>query len=402
MGEATREHTWDRWRVFWHAGYLASVVLATAHAWSLTGTSVALVLGGGLVAVTVVFIGVMRRLARPHVASVHALVSMALAFAGTWTDPIYLAVLGCLVAEIFTTLSMRWAVPHVALLTALMAVRMLMFGQSFGATIVVFTMVLGTGLAAFIGSIIEQSQERARLIAELESTRNDLAAAERERGVLAERQRLSHEIHDTLTQDLIGIVRILESAEHELPANAEALQNTETLRGFIRRAEEVARDGVAQSRRLAWSKRPPPLVNATLKTALGSVVERFRADSGIAVELVVTSEPSALPLDVEVTLLRAAQEALANVAKHAQASAVTITLTTLGDCVTLDVHDDGKGFTVNDEKSRNEVGDEGGFGLIALRQRVEGVGGVVEIESAIGEGTTIAVQVPLASAGEST
>ena len=93
--------------------------------------------------------------------------------------------------------------------------------------------------------------------------------------------------------------------------------------------------------------------------------------------------------DVETALLRAAEEALANVAKHARATRVTLTLSWLDDVVSLDVDDDGVGFT-----GVPRPREQGGFGLAGLRERLTAVGGHLEVESAPGEGTTVVAQVP--------
>ncbi|MDX2342233.1 MAG: sensor histidine kinase, partial [Acidimicrobiia bacterium] len=106
-------------------------------------------------------------------------------------------------------------------------------------------------------------------------------------------------------------------------------------------------------------------------------------------------EPRPLRPEVEVALLRAAQEGLANIEKHAQASRAGVTLTFMDDVVTLDVLDDGTGFdpaqTANAES----------FGLAAMRQRVESVRGVLQIESTAGEGTAISISVPTGLVGAS-
>jgi signal transduction histidine kinase len=103
---------------------------------------------------------------------------------------------------------------------------------------------------------------------------------------------------------------------------------------------------------------------------------------------------------LEVALLRTAQEALANVAKHAHANRVGLTLSYMEDQVTLDVRDDGIGFeTVNGSEPRRPRDDGGGFGLTAMRQRVEDVAGTLEIESERDGGTAISASVPAVAAG---
>ena len=127
---------------------------------------------------------------------------------------------------------------------------------------------------------------------------------------------------------------------------------------------------------------------------------RWSATSGVTAEVETTGEARALHPEVEVTLLRVAQEALANVARHAGASRAGVTLSYMEDVVTLDVRDDGVGFTVpanGDQAATSEAGGsppQGGFGLIAMRQRVDRLAGQLEIESEPGAGTAVSASVP--------
>jgi len=133
-----------------------------------------------------------------------------------------------------------------------------------------------------------------------------------------------------------------------------------------------------------------------LTEALAEVVENWSTTSGVKADLVTTGSARPLLPEIEVTLLRTAQEALANVAKHAHASRVTLTLSYMEDLVTLDVRDDGTGFDVS--RSRAETTD-GGFGLTAMRERVRRIAGALEVESEPGAGTAISASVPAISAG---
>jgi signal transduction histidine kinase len=106
--------------------------------------------------------------------------------------------------------------------------------------------------------------------------------------------------------------------------------------------------------------------------------------------------------EIEVALLRTAQEALANVAKHAEASRVGLTLSYMQDLVTLDVRDDGVGFDIRPRyhaRNGSSNGQSGGFGLAAMQQRVEGVAGTLQVESEPRAGTAISASVPAIPAG---
>jgi signal transduction histidine kinase len=132
-------------------------------------------------------------------------------------------------------------------------------------------------------------------------------------------------------------------------------------------------------------------------------VARWSFTSGVAGEVKTTGEARALHPEVEVTLLRVAQEALANVAKHAGASRAGVTLSYMEDVVSLDVRDDGAGFAVTGRNRHlaDETPAAGGFGLIAMRQRDSRLAGQLEIESEPGAGTAVSASLPAIPLGES-
>jgi signal transduction histidine kinase len=260
-------------------------------------------------------------------------------------------------------------------------------GVPWPAVAAVCVFVAGTLLSVgYMGTVVRQSRERQRLIEQLQATRAELAAAERQAGTLAERQRLARDLHDTLTQGFASVVLLLEAAEESL-ATGRAVDR------HIAQALRSARDNLAESRRVVWALRPRPLTAQPLPQALGELTGRLAEETGLHAETLVTGTARRLPGHVEEALLRVAQEALANVRKHAAASRVTLTLSYLEDAVTVDVHDDGVGF----EQAAATA--SGGVGLRAMGERVDGLGGHLVVESAPGEGTTIAVEVP-ARAGD--
>jgi signal transduction histidine kinase len=254
------------------------------------------------------------------------------------------------------------------------------------AVFVVLMLLAGWLLsAAYISTIVRQSRERQRLIEELQAAQAELAEAERQAGVLEERQRLARDIHDTLTQGFASIVMLLEAADASLEAGHRAGRN-------IAQALRSARDNLAESRRLVWALRPEALAETPLPIALDRLARRLSEDTGIRADTVVTGTARSLDIDLETILLRAAQESLSNIRKHARATAVTVTLSYMDDVTVLDVQDDGVGFT----HPRGTGGDGSkGLGLRAMRERVEEAGGTVSIESIRGEGTTVVVSIPL-------
>jgi signal transduction histidine kinase len=237
----------------------------------------------------------------------------------------------------------------------------------------------------YVATIVRQSQERQRLINKLHAAQAELAAAERQAGVLEERQRLARDIHDTLTQGFASIVMLLEAAE-------ESLGHQHPAGRHVARALQSARDNLAESRRLVWALRPEALTDTPLPVALNRLARQLAEETEIQADTVVTGTVRPLEAEQETALLRAAQESLANVRKHSRATGVTLTLSYMGDVTVLDVQDNGVGFVVS---AGEEVAADGGLGLRAMQERVEAMGGTVSVESAPGEGTTVVVHLPV-------
>ncbi|MBQ1044378.1 sensor histidine kinase [Micromonospora sp. C72] len=212
----------------------------------------------------------------------------------------------------------------------------------------------------------------------------------REAGVRDERQRMAREIHDTLAQGLAGILTQLQAAEQHA-------DRAEAWRRHVDNAKNLARDSLTEARRTVHAVQPDVLAEARLPEAISDVTRRWSQVHRIDAVLTTTGDPRPMHADVEVTLLRAAQEALANVAKHARASRVGLTLSYMEDLVTLDVRDDGVGFEPGARRA-DSAGD-GGFGLAGMRQRVQRLSGRLDIESEPGGGTAISATVPAIPAG---
>ncbi|WP_030919146.1 sensor histidine kinase [Streptosporangium amethystogenes] len=249
----------------------------------------------------------------------------------------------------------------------------------------------------FIQTISEQSRQRQEMIAQLKAASTELVelaeekarlqaqllTSAREAGVLGERQRMAREIHDTIAQGLTAILTQLEVAEN-------VIENVPAARSRLNTVRTLARDSLNEARRSVLAMRPAPLEEAQLSAALEDVAATWSQRTGMPVPVSVTGEARPLHAEVEMTLLRVAQEALANVGKHASASRVAVTLSYMEDVVVLDVRDDGSGF---DPRTVN-LSVAGGFGLIAMRQRVTRLAGDFEIETAPGQGTGVSATVP--------
>lgn len=215
----------------------------------------------------------------------------------------------------------------------------------------------------------------------------------RQVAVLRERQRMAREIHDTLAQGFTSIVMHVEAAGGALAKDADKV------RLHLEQIGRTSRESLAEARRLVWALHPEQLDKASLPKALQDLIERWSEENGVEASVQITGAPRSLAPAVEATMLRSAQEALVNVRKHARASRVALTLSYMTDVVVLDVRDDGVGFNPEaDRKSRQlgrSAGEMGGFGLRGMHERAERVGGKVLVDSAPGEGTTLAVELPL-------
>jgi signal transduction histidine kinase len=317
-------------------------------------------------------------------------VLIALWFALVQIDEAFYFILFGLISQFYIILTIRWAAIFTVLVLGLMAyMQTIGEGNPFSWQVVLLYAIMaavGIMIGVWLERIIRQSMERRDLIEQLEATQLELAEAERKAGVLAERQRLAHEIHDTLAQDFISIIMHLDAAEQSVRPEDETVQR------HLGQAQAAARSGLRQSRHVVEDLLPEQLAQAILPDAIANVVARWSESSGVPVEFAVTGEVVGLETAVDKTLLRATQEALANVRKHAQASSVTVTLSYLGDQVMLDVQDDGVGMVADGSVSSLAAG---GYGLIAMRERITNLNGDLIIESEPGDGTTVVVSIPV-------
>ncbi|WP_030338069.1 sensor histidine kinase [Streptomyces sp. NRRL S-1022] len=256
-------------------------------------------------------------------------------------------------------------------------------------------MAIGPALGAAVAvavvrgyqALYRESEHRRRLIEELTATRADLAAAQHTAGVLAERDRLAREIHDTLAQGLSSIQLLLRAAERALP------HTPRNAARYVDQARQAAVDNLAEARRFVAALTPPTLEGTTLADALERLCATTSARHRLTARFRLTGRPAPLATAHEVALLRIAQSALANTVRHAEATTAEVTLSHLGDHVVLAVVDDGHGF----DPARLPAPDPeaGGFGLAAMRARAEALGGTLTIGSAPGHGTTLAARLPL-------
>ncbi len=298
----------------------------------------------------------------------------------------------CAVPLFYTGLRMlptRAALVLVAVLTVFVVAAQLRLAGRFDPNLLLAPPAVAAIATAVFLQMERQTARQRALIDDLIRTRRELAASERRGGTLAERQRLSMEIHDTLAQGLSSQQMLLQAADRlweSDPARA---------RAHVRTAEAVTQHNLDEARRFVHDLAPADLARGGgLDDALRALAARESGDRlTVRVHVDDSSRAPRLPERVRSALLRIAQGALANVREHSGARTATLTLTLLEDQVVLDVADDGHGFAPEDA-SASAPGVRG-HGLPAMRARAGQLGGTLTVESAPGEGTVLSAAIPL-------
>ena len=239
-----------------------------------------------------------------------------------------------------------------------------------------------------------------RIAEELAATQQELAATEHQAGRLEERERLARDIHDTLAQGLSSIV-LLARAGRASASTAEAAspESKNAATDVFSTIEDTARDNLAEARRFVRDLTAPS-AQADLPDAINDILQRMRrrgSGLGEATEFRANFSGDThrrLPESVVTAVVRCVQEALNNVAKHAHADNAVVSVAVLGDELTVDIFDDGRGF---DPVQTPQRASSHGYGLGGIQQRIAALSGTVNIESAPGEGTVVAARIPLTS-----
>lgn len=386
------DHAWERGLPVWHVLFFGLLALGSILGLTeetlrgpelLTAAAVAAAMAAGYAS----FFIVRRPWTHPIPASIAYLALMSLGWAILLRQsPTYHWLQPTLFSQVFFMLPTRWTFPALFGIAAvgIQFKRPAPLAEHLPDIAVTLSITAVIGLfGAWIATIIDQSAQRHDLIEQLEATRRELAEQERLAGIQAERQRMARELHDTVAQDLTAIVM-------QLRAAGIAGDPEEAVRHRAE-AERIAEAGLGEARRIMWALRPSTLETAGLVEAIGRIVGEWQPHDDVRARFTVTGSVRPLHPELEVTLLRAVQEGLANVARHARARAVTVVLAYLDDTVSLNIHDDGVGF----EDSVAVARPDSGFGLLGMRERAEQLGGSVAVESQPGRGTTIGIRLPV-------
>ncbi|RKQ94646.1 signal transduction histidine kinase [Mycolicibacterium mucogenicum 261Sha1.1M5] len=293
----------------------------------------------------------------------------------------------------------RWGVMFSAFVFAVVAIAPILhhgttsYANLFGPLI---GGIFAFGISRGYLQLLHEATERERLVtslklahAEMSELQDELAVAQREAGAIAERTRISRDIHDTIAQALSSIRLLAHAASSRTkdPAAALSLTQVETLAG----------DSLADVRRIVAELLPAELEDGALAAALERMLDRAREEAGIDAELHADDTLPLLPTEVEVALLRSAQSALANVRLHAAATRVVVSIIDAGDAVRMDIIDDGRGFDVA-EWERSPATGTSSYGLRFMRNRLRELGGGLDIESSPGDGTALSAHLPIRTA----
>lgn len=292
----------------------------------------------------------------------------------------------------FMALGSLLAVPALGSVLLLPALIQGLLGQREWADVGMTFLINGVilGLALWFGTwferIVVQSAERYELIEKLRHSREEVSHLSEQAGAMAERERLAREMHDTLAQGFTSIITLTQAVESELDSDPA------TARRHLALMRETAAENLAEARAMVAARQAVTVESGDLDGALTRVSERLGRELGIEVTATVTGTPEELSNDLRVCLLRTAQEALANIRKHADAGRARVTLAYTDVGVALTVADDGRGFDVSRPSDGN--------GLANMRHRAESVGGLLDLESAPGQGTTVRLTIPHDDADE--
>jgi signal transduction histidine kinase len=393
-----RPGLFERWLVVWHVVYIGGLLAALAFAlwntrgvWGWREAALVAVVATLIVAYARVLIFEKRW---PHPTWFLALYfSFALALLGlaAWLNPIFVYVIGMLFGQLFAIMPPVLVVPGVLAVLGVIvfsangwqlpAVMNWAAALSIGAQA-----ALALLLYFYIYHVFRTSQERAGLVNELRAANEQLARAheqQRELILLRERERMARDLHDGLGHSLVALSVQLEAVQRLYPVDPDRAS------AQIDDMKRLTRDSMAELRRTLDALRAPDAADQSLREAIEHLCATLAARAGLKVSWRIDDNLNPPPPVAE-TLWRVAQEALANVERHAAATAVTLALDARPDALTLTITDDGRGLPPDAETR------PGHYGLRGMRERVESLGGTLTLLSN-DAGTTVTARVPVIS-----
>ncbi|WP_336707595.1 sensor histidine kinase [Oerskovia sp. USHLN155] len=393
------EGSWDRIVVWWDVGFYVVVALSALALLSAGVEPDRLARALGAMAVIVVAYTVLgRRAARnrdQRLAVAYLLILIVATDFAVIQNQLGTFLLFVAFTQIWMLSERRWVSLVLSTLLAVGTTFALTAPSGFSREALVETapqmgvaLAFSTMLGIWVGQTMLQTARHAQLVDDLHAAQAELGTVHHAAGVAAERERMAREIHDTLAQGFTSVVMLAQAASADLDR-----EDVGAVRDRLALVEATARDNLAEARSLVTAFSPLPLQGATLVEAVERLAARFEDESGVAVTLRLSAVPG-LGSAEDVVLLRSAQEALANVRRHAQASSVVVSLgpgrpegtVPDGATVVLDVTDDGRGLG---------PGVVEGFGLHGMRERVAAGDGTVRVASPPGGGTSVRVELPV-------
>ena len=344
------------------------------------------------------------------------------------------------IPELFIALAYRRALAAAAVMNFGLVVVQALGGEptadnlSKWAVAAVATVVLTGLFGKPIGLLAETNMRNQELVEQLQARNAQIARLSHLEGTARERERIAREMHDTIAQGLASILALARAAAAEVAQAGGAGANRQASR-HLAMIVELAQEGLDDTRRMIADASPRALDGRGLAEAVGRAADRLERE-GIAVARSLDSTLPPLPQPARVAILRIAQEAIANVARHSRAANVAVSLRSVAGVAVLEVRDDGVGFdpatagAVDAEggsssnqatlRSRPESADEGraglarvrrvwqrgrlgrapegddsGFGIPDMRGRAADLGGSVSIDSSPGRGTRVLARIPV-------
>lgn len=381
-----RQHVWSRGFRYWEWFFAAATAAVAALVWNGADTAgEGLAASAWIAALVLWYLALGRRLITTdlsraemdgRLAHLYRLGVLALFIPLAVTERAAVPMLFPVVSHLFWLVPLRPTVPVVVALNFTPVLADAADGRPLGeilwtVPVCVVTACASVAIGVFIHRVIDQSVDRYLLIEELKDRRAEVERLSHEAGVAAERRRLAAELHDTVTQGLSSIVMLAQASR--TAAGGRPDEHLDLI-------EQTARANLAEARAMVNALVPDEAEAARAETLLAELAET--AGASFAVE----GEPRGLAPATAVMLMRATQEALRNVDKHAAGARAGVRLVYLEDGVAVSVADDGPGFDPQSPSS--------GFGLRGVRNRVVGLGGTFAVDSAPGRGATVRLEVP--------